>query len=283
MLVTNETETPGRADIKPCRPARYLADIEVENDGWAFTTDGYNALHINRWTHEINCHGMTTEYKYVADIQSETEVKDVYVALDDIVSCSSVMGTGDISVYLNGNICSHAGWHIEKGFPTFYASEGLKKNENILMVTVRCEAWSGEPQPLKYGAVLLGHFGVNKDGNSWHITPEPAFVSLSPWSEQGYPFYSGRARYSERINLPGEKHFIIDLDNADGAVQLLINGQDMGTRLWAPFKWCIQTEMDKTFEDIGITIVATNTLANYMGEICSSGPIGPIRITPVKI
>ena len=268
----------GSAEIMP-RPALCPENIEVENDGWTFNTDGCNALHIRRWAHEINCHGMTTEYRYIADIESETDVNDAYIALDDVVSGSSVMGAGDISVFFNGDICSPAGWHIGKGFPAYYAANGLKKDKNTLMIVIKCEAWSGEPQPLKYGAVLLGRFGVKKSGEEWRIMPEPAFVSLSPWNEQGYPFYSGSARYSKRVRLPGGGPFIIDLDNAEGAVQLFINGQNMGARLWAPFRWVV--ENGENAGDMEITVAATNTLANYLGEICPSGPRGPMRITPV--
>ena len=278
MLVT-DGDGEGEAKTEAHRPEspETVETVELENGGWAFCAEGYNALHINRWIHEVNCRGMTTEYRYTADIQSETDVGEVYVALDDIVPGSSVMGSGDIEVSLGGHVCTPEGWHLCKGFPTF-RSGGLKKGDNTLAVTIRCDAWSGEPQPLKYGAVLLGRFALKKHGKSRCIAPEPALVGLDPWNEQGYPFYSGSARYSKRAKLRGG-HYAAELGECEGAAQLLVDGQDMGTRLWPPFRWHFRA--DGKAGEVEFAVVATNTPANYMGEERPSGPKGPLRITQV--
>ena len=251
---------------------------EVEKSGWKFQIDGYNALHIKRWSHEINTAGMVTEYKYAADIISDTDVYNLYVVLDDIVPNAVIMGTNVIEIFLNGDACQASGWHIDKGFKAF-STNSFKKGCNTLTVNIRCEAWSGEPQPLKYGAVLLGRFGVQKDSNDWRIVPEPEFVKLDFWDQQGYPFYSGQARYSKKLKISEGGPFIFKLDDMKGTAQLRIDGKDMGSRLWPPFEWYVRDDISG--KDVTVTIVATNTLANYLGDPCPSGPSGSLRIYSV--
>jgi hypothetical protein len=252
-----------------------LKDTEVDSEGWAFRTAGLNSLPVSHWDFAIERKSMITKYTYSAFVHSSTNVRDLAIVLDDIELRSAIMGKMDISVSFNGRECDPAGWHVDKGFKKFKVDQ-LTKGRNDIKVTIRNAAWSGEPRLLTSNAVLLGRFGLKKPGQEWIIVPEPGEFRLDAWNCQGYPFYSGEAAYVKRVVLPDSANIVLELEAVDGCARLLIDGEDAGVRLWAPWKWEIPE--NKAGKEVELTLVVANTLANYLGEECRSGPKGRMWI-----
>jgi hypothetical protein len=251
----------------------------IDPESWAFLAAEPNALPLRRWDFSIIQAGMTTEYTYCSTVQSCVTLEDICIVLDDIENRSAVMGKAEIEVSLNGRACEPAGWHVDKAFKKFKA-HGFRKGKNLLKITIRHAAWSGEPHLLTSYTVLLGRFSLKKDGPEWVVAPEPGEIRLNSWDSQGYPFYSGQASYSKRVEMPSSGNLSLELEAVYGGAKLELDGEDAGTRLWAPWRWEIPA--GKTGKATEIKLTVTNTLANYLGEQCCSGPVGRMRLISYK-
>lgn len=258
------------------RAMEYADEFEIDLDGWGFRTESLNALPVSRWDLTMERDGMTAKYIYRAAVHSDIAVGgDIFAVLDDVDFRSAVMGRNELSVFLNGRACVPAGWHIDRGFRKFRA-EGLRPGKNLLEIAIRAAAWSGEPHTLTSNAVLLGRFGLEKRGAGWKIVSEPGAVRLAPWDGQGYPFYSGRASYIKRVKLPARDGLALELDGVEGCARLSADGADLGARLWPPWRWELPAGI--AGKEIELRLDITNTLANYLGEKCRSGPCGAMRL-----
>lgn len=258
------------------RAKKYADEMEIDPRAWAFQTNGLNALPVNRWNLTMARRGMNIEYTYRAAVYSEVAVGgDLFIVLDDIAFRSSVMGRNDVAVAFNGHHCEPAGWHADPGFKKFRAVD-LRVGKSLLEITIRAAAWSGKPHTLTSNAVLLGRFGLEKRRGGFRIVSEPVKMNLGPWDGQGYPFYSGQASYTKKIALPADNSWVLELDGAEGCVQLSVDGDDLGTRLWPPWRW--ELPDGKAGKEAELRLSVTNTLANYLGERCPSGPRGPMRL-----
>ncbi|MGN6377938.1 MAG: hypothetical protein ACTHNU_03205, partial [Gaiellales bacterium] len=82
---------------------------------------------------------------------------------------------------------------------------------------------------------LRGDFRITS-GGAIGAAPEPA--RPASWTEQGCPFYSGSAVYRSTAMLPesldGARVFL-EADAGDDALEVLVNGQPAGVRLWPPY------------------------------------------------
>lgn len=124
---------------------------------------------------------------------------------------------------------------------------------------------------------LVGHFSLELAGDgSYHIAAPRATIGPAPWNEQGYPFFSGRGIYRCRFQLPegfiGQRVFI-EVPAADDSLEVLVNGQSAGVRLWPPYNVDI-TEQVKPGEN-ELEICVANTLINLLeAKPRTSGLIG---------
>ena len=146
------------------------------------------------------------------------------------------------------------------------------------------------------------------DDPEWHadmdhlelMAPEggyPATLRSGSWTEQGLPYLSGTARYTQTFDLPEAmrgRRLLLDLGEVRIAARVYLNGRLIGDRAWAPY----------TFELAGLrpganelAVEVSNTLANYIAirhqgsphrhwatftaDQLRSGLIGPVRIVAV--
>jgi hypothetical protein len=130
---------------------------------------------------------------------------------------------------------------------------------------------------------LTGDFSLKPQSNGeyWMV---PARTSLSPlsWTLQGYPYFSGRAVYRKRFELPesfqGQRVFI-DPAMEDDVLEVLVNGESAGVRLWAPYKMEI-TDFLKAGENV-LELRVANTLVNLLEAVeRPSGLAGAPTLVP---
>jgi hypothetical protein len=132
---------------------------------------------------------------------------------------------------------------------------------------------------------LLGNFSVEKGNNGEDVIKAPR-TSLQPtfWTIQGYPFFSGRAAYSRRFTLPSgfsDQRVFIEPAMQDDVLEVRVNGQSAGIRLWTPYSVEI-TELLKPGEN-HIELIVANTLVNLLEATARvSGIAGAPKLVPYR-
>jgi len=79
---------------------------------------------------------------------------------------------------------------------------------------------------------LVGDFAV-VDGA---LAPTVAAARPDDWTRQGFPYYSGIGVYRHRVELPElDGRVLLEADAGDDALEVRVNGETAGVRLWAPY------------------------------------------------
>jgi alpha-L-rhamnosidase len=90
---------------------------------------------------------------------------------------------------------------------------------------------------------------------------------LKTWAEYGEPGFCGTARYTKEFNVPagavdGKSGLQLDLGEVKYSARLRLNGKDLGTRVWRPFRWPVGGALRAGANRLEIEI--TNTAANEL-------------------
>ena len=119
-------------------------------------------------------------------------------------------------------------------------------------------------------------------------TVEAGPIGLGPWAEYGLASYSGGVRYSSTFSLDGapEGRMVLDLGRVRGTAEVWVNGQPLGARIWAPYRFDITAAVHDGENRVEVLVL--NTLAPYLrstsptnyvfGEQEVSGLMGPVRV-----
>jgi alpha-L-rhamnosidase len=87
---------------------------------------------------------------------------------------------------------------------------------------------------------LLGSFALAGDDGGGHrmVAKPDGPARPASWTEQGYPFYSGRGVYRTTVEVPAElagRRLRLEVPMRDDVLEVEVNGQAAGTRLWDPY------------------------------------------------
>ena len=132
---------------------------------------------------------------------------------------------------------------------------------------------------------LTGDFSLAPQSDGTYVIEAPRnALQAQPWTKQGYPHFSGRAIYRKRFELPeaftGQRVFI-EPDMEDDVLEVLVNGQSAGVRLWAPYQIEI-TDLLKAGENV-LELRVANTLVNLLeGVDRPSGLAGAPKLVPYR-
>lgn len=80
----------------------------------------------------------------------------------------------------------------------------------------------------------MGHFALEGSVDNWRISVLHRVVQPQSWTEQSYPFFSGRAIYRQRFILPGEfagQRVFLEPSVHDDVLEVSVNGTSAGVRL----------------------------------------------------
>jgi hypothetical protein len=132
---------------------------------------------------------------------------------------------------------------------------------------------------------LVGDFSLKRGRNGAYTIAAPRrVVQPTFWTTQGYPFLSGRAVYRRRFQLPDEfagQHIFLEPVMSDDVLEVLINGQSAGVRLWEPYAVQV-TEFLHPGENV-LELRVANTLANLLkGVERPSGLAGAPELRPYR-
>jgi hypothetical protein len=131
---------------------------------------------------------------------------------------------------------------------------------------------------------MLGDFTAlaEEDGGYLLYAGAPEQIATGTWTEQGFPHYSGALEYSQPV-LVAPDYFEFKLmlvcENPAEIVEVLVNGQPAGVRLWGPYAVDVSELLFAGTNQISLRV--TNTATNaLLGETRPSGLLGPVRIEP---
>ncbi len=112
---------------------------------------------------------------------------------------------------------------------------------------------------------LVGDFALELRGADWTIVASRKQIQPCSWTDQGYPFFSGRAIYRRKFDLPagceGARVFL-EPAMVDDVLEVRINGESAGVRLWTPYTIEI-TDLLRPGQN-EIEMVVANTLVNLL-------------------
>jgi hypothetical protein len=123
--------------------------------------------------------------------------------------------------------------------------------------------------------VLTGDFGVNQD----IITTRKETTRHLLWGRKRTGNYSGAVSYRCAFYLPKRftgKRAILDLGDVRVACRVVLNGRDMGARLWPPYRYEVTDALKPGENEIEISV--TNTAENLLGMPMLSGIVTDPKI-----
>jgi hypothetical protein len=126
---------------------------------------------------------------------------------------------------------------------------------------------------------LAGTFAL--DGAS--LVSPPRVLPAEPWTEHGYPFYSGIGRYRRRFRLPPQDgaRLLLLVDVGDDAVEAVVNGRSAGVRAWRPYELDVSDFVRAGENEVELRVA--NTAANLFGcDPRASGLRAPPRLVRLR-
>ena len=156
----------------------------------------------------------------------------------------------------------------------------LRRGENLIALRlVVTSATDGLLDLLK----ITGDFTLAPQGEGAYRMAAPCqTLRPQPWTSQGYPHFSGRAVYRKRFELPESflgRRVFVEPGMQDDVLEVLVNGQSAGVRLWAPYQVEI-TGLLKPGENI-LELCVANTLVNLLEAVeRPSGLAGAPKLVP---
>ena len=175
---------------------------------------------------------------------------------------------GEHQIYINGSkLPSNAfrpTFRFDHANATCSVGQRINKGKNVIAIRVEVNS---PGDGLVDALYLFGRFQVK----SWRsvypkLTPLQDSGPIFDFKAQGLPFYAGTLSYTRDIDiktLPTTARFKIDLEhtvkNLSDIVEIIINGQSLGVRAWAPYCWTGKTAHLKQGKN-RIVFRVTNTL-----------------------
>jgi len=178
-------------------------------------------------------------------------------------------------VYVNGKeieVAEQANIY-DRGNRGYKLDGYLKRGENTIVVGVGFPEWWSErvaPRQAIDPIVITGHFEVQHQNGLQKLVKCETKKKIGSWHEQGYPYYSGIGIYEQTFTLPElNGRVFLEMKGIRETVEVFVNGQLAGTRIWSPFKVEIGDLIKKGKNTI--TLKIANTLENLFEKPYPSG------------
>src|SRR5215212_4507958 len=190
----------------------------------------------------------------------------------------------DWSLYVNGHraTAEPVRSQVDAQMKAVDITPHLRRGENIIALRlVVTNPTDGLLDLLK----LTGDFSLVSNGDGTYRIQAPR-ASLQPrsWLDQAFPLFSGRAANRKSFEFPqsftGQRVFL-EPEMQDDVLEVLVNGQSAGVRLWAPYQVEI-TNWVKPGEN-RLELRVANTLVNLLERVeRPSGLAGAPKLVPYR-
>ncbi|HSJ85774.1 MAG TPA: glycosyl hydrolase, partial [Anaerolineales bacterium] len=264
-LATNETTG-----------SQFSAYIELDSD-----TEGWLPMVPGAWSYQLPAEP-ESEYPIAVWYRISFQADYLPPRLNMIVDG---FAGSDWSLYVNGERTTAAPVRsqIDGQMKSVDITAHLRRGGNVIALRlVVNNPTDGLLDLLK----LTGDFSLLSNGDgTYRIQAPRASLQPQPWTDQGYPHFSGRAIYRKRFTLPdsftGQRVFV-EPEMEDDVLEVLVNGQSAGVRLWAPYQIEI-TDLLKSGDNI-LELRVANTLVNLLEAVeRPSGLRGAPKLVPYRI
>ena len=240
-------------EIITARLAKPVASLAVasrplpKETKWAFFPRGLNSLRLDRPT--INLEALPSQAEL--SIQSQ------------LVRALSV----------NGTTIDVTAAPIDTSFDLSYRrveiTKLLKVGENRIVAEL------AEPKPLRFlpSLILWGDFAVNSEGQ---LTSPPKTMTFGDWRQHGYPAFCGTGCYRAKVDfdkLPTR----LSVDTGGYPVRVKVNGEVVGKRAWAPFRFDLRGAAKPGPNELEIEVTST------LGHLFVSGEAPPVGLMNVQL
>lgn len=261
---------------------------------WEFDVGDENVHILDRWEycardmqaqaqHGVGCPGQVNRYTATFDVV--TKPKSLLLVLDGVDQripshVGFLSGRRNLEIYVNGKQApplEPATWQ-DKYFKQVDITDLVQAGPNEVCIDTisLLEPFEhlGEP------AYLVGDFAVTPQGLA-----VPTRQVHGPFNQQGYPHFVGIALHRQRVQIPAEylegHQIILDPGEVHDCCRIVVNGEQVGLRLWAPHSVDITGAVREGVNEIVVEVA--NSLANlYDKESRTSGIIGPGAIRVLK-
>ena len=100
---------------------------------------------------------------------------------------------------------------------------------------------------------MEGAFAVREPGT---LLPLPSSVPYGPLASIGLADFAGKATYSADVDVPADAESL-ELGTGHAAVAVRLGGRDLGTRLFAPWRYQVPPELRGTRQTLEITVTTS--------------------------
>lgn len=241
-------------------------------DEWDFQAEGDNCITLHDWTLNLVEHNPDSPHEYVTSFEAAIVPDRLLLLLENSAESKSAIFVNDVQATQIDT------WRLDVGFKAVEIGALTKTGTNRIKVITSPGAETGGPlSSLRY-ARLMGAFSL--DATRTVLKTPRKTMRTGTWTDQGYPYYSGTASYTQLVDIPeffsGQRVFVRAENPAD-MVEFIVNGTHAGIRPWAPFEVDV-TALVKAGRNT-IELRVTNSLANSLTrEARPSGLINGARV-----
>jgi hypothetical protein len=173
----------------------------------------------------------------------------------------------DASVWLNGEMveASPVRSQIDSQMKELDLSESARSGRNVLAIRLVLRDPTGG---LVDHVKILGAFKLADEGAEQRIVAFSDSAKPTSWTEQGYPFFSGRGVYRTKWKLPDSlsgRRLLLRVPMHDDVLEVKINGRRAGVRLWEPYDVEVSRFLHSGENEICLRVA--NTPANLLNGV----------------
>ena len=246
----------------------------IFKDNWEFEAVTPNVLPLSNWNVRM---GISRESGQISHFYETTfEVKELPG------SCMVIMnGMSKSNVPFQGVEISINGVRIDEryldedspwldsiparmfGKYALCAEIGGDLTKGINRLSIRTTGSAVDPQTLVYPPMVVGYFGITKGSYGLAIDKQAVSAGHESWTKSGYPYMSGRARYSQIFEVPSDyDRLVLRFSNTSGTVYAKINDVDIGMQHWPPMELDVTSYCNVQRNKLQIEVV--NTIDNTL-------------------
>ncbi|MEN6357998.1 MAG: hypothetical protein ABFD83_13050 [Armatimonadota bacterium] len=161
-------------------------------------------------------------YKFTSDLNKPKS----FAVIEDIEK-------GSLTVNGTAVDLADKSWHWDRAFGKVEITQLVKQGDNVMDFALDYNFLT-EVEP----AYIVGDFGVELvDALRGKIVAEPSKLKAGTWTDQGYPFYTGRMIYKTEFFAEKNANVFVRLVRPSGSLyKVRVNGKEAGEILWRPYE-----------------------------------------------
>jgi hypothetical protein len=280
-------------EVPATPPGEVVEEVELA-EAWTFEPAGPNVLILDELSFVARDRALGERLgvtipgqvnSYTATFTVQGRLGDVRLVLDDLVPdlpshVGFLSGRRNVEILLNGHLLPAprlSSW-MDPYYLEIEVDDFLQPGENVLQVA--CLSLLEDMPRLFEPLYLIGNFEVQGK-----MLKPPRGVIAGLWNESGYPHYAGIAAYVQQVELADEwlagTELVLELEEVHDCCRVVVNGQEVGIRLWPPWRVDISAAAQPGGNEIRVEVA--NSAANlYDKQARPSGLRGRSRLMVIR-